>query len=121
MLHVPHRHSTVISARTPSLYGRALGREGRGREPEAAADGVGERNEKRSLRRHQSGTLAHDIPDPARARARPVSCVAAVEVVRGAYAACAENLARCSEGFSRVYGHHDGSVCGTTHNCIETG
>ena len=89
MLHVPHRHSTVISARTPSLYGRALGREGRGREPEAAADGVGERNEKRSLRRHQSGTLAHDIPDPA--RARPVSCVAAVEeeVVRGAYAACA--------------------------------
>ena len=83
----------MISARTPSLYGRALGREGRGREPEpaeAAADGVGERNEKRSLApvRH---AVAHDIPDPARARPVMLTCVAAVEeeVVRGAYAACA--------------------------------
>ena len=88
----------------------------RGREPEAAADGVASENE----------TLSRTSPARSRtppARARPVSCVAAVEeeVVRGAYAACAENLARCSEGFSRVYGHHDGSVCGTTHNCIETG
>ena len=59
----------------------AGGSRGRGR--------VGERN----ALSHQSGTLAHDIPDPARARPVTVSCVAAVEVVRGAYAACAENLA----------------------------